>query len=186
MRALHLGLEGPPRYIRNTGATPLTKHLILGIDPGLTGGIALYSMIKHELVFVKAMPVKATHQKHHAPIDLKAIARFIDPYTSRIRFAAIEDVHSMPNNGPVQAFKFGFATGLLHGICETLGLKVLPVSPAVWKCALNLGKNKKQSLALAQKLFPKDSEEFLLSKDDGKAEAALIARYVANSLPVRG
>ena len=99
-----------------------------------------------------------------------------------IRFAVIEDVSSMPGEGVVSVFRFGYNAGVLLGVLQALDIKVLRVKPSVWKPALGLSSDKKKSLALAKKRFPRYSHHFSRAKDDGRAEAALIAHFASESL----
>lgn len=161
---------------------------ILGIDPGLTGGIALYSMTNRKLLFVKAMPPNPARRTLplQPPLDLKAISRIIEPFSDTIRFAAIEGVHSMPGQGVASTYTFGLVTGMMYGVCTGLGLKTLTVQADVWKSALNLSNMKTKSIAMAKARFPKFESEFEGKGADGRAEAALIAEYVAMAFSWKG
>ena len=83
----------------------------------------------------------------------------------------------MPGQGVVSTFNFGYNAGILLGVLEAHRLTVLKVKPNVWKCNMGLDRNKNTSIALAKKKFPDYSSYFKRAKDDGRAEAALIAWY---------
>ena len=83
----------------------------------------------------------------------------------------------MPKDGAVQAFAFGKATGGVLGVLAGLEVPTLEVRPAVWKVLMGVPADKNTSRAMAQKLFPRYAEKFKRVKDDGRAEAALMAQY---------
>lgn len=93
------------------------------------------------------------------------------------KFAAIEDVHSMPDQGIASTFRFGYSAGIIMGVLQALEIPVLRVKPSVWKASLNLSADKSRSLSLAKKLYPRYADLFKRKKDDGRAEALLIAHF---------
>lgn len=101
--------------------------------------------------------------------------------------AAIELVSSMPRQAG--AFNFGRSAGVVHGVLGAMGVPMELVSPNVWKGATGLRKlvgetqdqNKTRARELASKLWPSNVAEFKRVKDDGRAEAALLARQYVNS-----
>lgn len=146
--------------------------MIIGIDPGFSGAIAFLN--KNKLI-VMDLPLRKIMDR--TQINARILTITIQSCLSEISFAAIEDVHSMPEQGIASTFRFGYNAGILLGVLEALNIKVLRVKPAVWKGGLGLDADKKKSLILARKLFPHNSSDFQRFKDDGRAEAALIAYY---------
>jgi hypothetical protein len=157
---------------------------IIAIDPGLTGAIA--TLVDGRL-HVADMPVytvrKATRVNLH---DLAAIitnARTLGAYD-----ALVEHVGSMPKQGVASAFNFGFTTGAIHGILAALGMESHTVAPPQWRFGVGLPHNpkatKKQrkaaSRARAIELFPDYAHLFARAKDDGRADAALMAWWHVN------
>lgn len=103
-----------------------------------------------------------------------------------ITFAVIEDVGAMTyidasgkkrGQGAQASFNFGFGAGVLHGVLAALAIRVYAVKPATWKLAFGLSSNKNESRALATKVFPEAAILFSRAKDDGRAEAALLAEF---------
>lgn len=163
-----------------------TERRIVGIDPGASGAIAylrLYGLTPMEF-HVWDMPTTliAVSGKNRRRIDINALFNLpvFDPSHQTIWMdeAWVEDVHSMPTDGPVQAFSFGFATGLIHGVLHGWDMEPRTVAPAVWKGAMGVTKDKATSIARAKAVLPKWADQFTKSKD-GRAEAALIAVYGA-------
>jgi len=62
------------------------------------------------------------------------------------------------------------------------GYEVYYVTPAVWKKHFKLSKNKGVSRSLACQRFPEAADQFTRVKDDGRAEAGLIALYGAERI----
>lgn len=148
---------------------------IAGIDPGFTGAIAFLS---DSSLSVYDLPIKKIMNKKQ--VCGKQLTKLFKKHA--VDICVIEDVHSMPDQGVASTFTFGYNAGILLGVAEALGIKVLKVKPAAWKSALNLSKDKKKSLALAIKLFPEYKDLFKRAKDDGRAEAALLAYLIKKQL----
>ena len=154
---------------------------ILGIDPGLGGAMAIYST--KSFICVHDIP-----RSIDSGIDAVALAALVDRLNRaypRIT-AVVERVSSMPRQAG--AFAFGLSTGIIHGCLASAGIPFELVSPSVWKAKMGLTKfpdetyaeNKTRARALATQLFPALAPQFKRVKDDGRAEALLLAVYYAN------
>lgn len=156
------------------------RSLILGVDPGYKGALALYDMHSQTLVSVTDMPVKMytlSSGKRRHEIDKQELAWFLDLNRDLIRAAIIEEVGAMPGDGGVGLFNFGFSTGVVHGMIAANLIPITTVKPTVWKINMGLSNSKIISLQKAQALFPSHHTSFIRKKDDGRAEAALLAKY---------
>ena len=149
---------------------------VLGIDPGISGAFAITD---NDVISIMDMPVKQIAGKKH--VDGEAISRWLADHKMYIDVAVIEDVSSMPGDGVASAFKFGMRTGTVIGLLEAYNIKYIRVKPAVWKAGLGIGRAKGESLDLARRVFP-HTEYFTRQKDDGRAEAALMAHYAIKEL----
>lgn len=159
----------------------------LGVDPGLDGAIALFDLDHPEHSSVFSMPTM-TRNKHRV-IDPSALASsvhcLISGKADHEILGVIENVHSRPRQAG--AFNFGLSTGIVHGILAAFNIDFVLVAPTAWKPALGLSlrpnetpaENKTRSRILAAKTFPHLAEAFSRVKDDGRAEALLIATYQA-------
>ena len=58
-------------------------------------------------------------------MDREAVAFLLEPFTSDIRLAVVEAVHSMPGEGVSSVFWFGAAWGELLGLLSALGIRTL-------------------------------------------------------------
>ena len=65
----------------------------------------------------------------------------------------------------------------LKGALAWRSVPMFEVRPAEWKAALNLGTSKSASRERAMMQWPDDADQWRRARDDGRAEAALIAWY---------
>lgn len=148
--------------------------MILGIDPGLNGAIAWVSDDGH-LIGVADMPtVEVVGKKKVSPQMLVAMLEDYDD----VKMVAIEDVHALPGQGVTSMFNFGYSAGILAGVCAGLRMPMSFYRPAVWKRAAGVPADKGAARQMAQRFWP-GCRDFDRAKDDGRAEAALLARWVA-------
>jgi crossover junction endodeoxyribonuclease RuvC len=147
--------------------------IVLGIDPGLSGGVAVVDSRSMEIVIGMRVPVFKWRTKKL--IDVPVLHDFLSGVS--IDTAVIENVGSMPGQGHVGAFTFGRATGAIEGLAMLLTPKVEWVTPQKWKKHFGLSKDKQASIDTAKKIFG-DSYRWQFKADDGIAEAALMARWL--------
>jgi len=142
--------------------------MIIGVDPGLSGAIALIA--EHgDLVEVHDMPV----------VDgLVSSALLANLIRGRgVDVAVVEQVSARPGQGVSSMFKFGRSLGVVEGVLSTLGVPVVYVTPGKWKKAMGLSSDKELSRRRAIDRWPDRAASFARKKDDGRAEAALLAEY---------
>tara|TARA_R110000782_G_scaffold47660_2_gene104696 strand:- start:300 stop:776 length:477 start_codon:yes stop_codon:yes gene_type:complete len=151
--------------------------LIYGIDPGFTGAIALYwpnspyeSNLEVYDMPVMKNPKGKTIINPHGILDILA-------NEGGKSLAVVERVHSMPGQGISSAFRFGEGYGHLQMACAACKLPTKYVTPASWKKHFQLSRSKKLSRSLAIQRFPNQAGLFARAKDDGRAEAALLALF---------
>jgi crossover junction endodeoxyribonuclease RuvC len=150
--------------------------VIIGIDPGFSGAIALYDPDARSLV-VHDMPV-SPGTKGRTDLLLGVLFDLLDvPPTD----AWVESVSAMPNQGVTSMFRFGQTVGAIHMAVAARGHAMRLVSPAKWKRHFCLVKAKGAARGLAAQRFPAEAHLFSRVKDDGRAEAALIALYGAST-----
>lgn len=157
---------------------------VLGIDPGLSGAIALLDIRTKEPHVIYDMP---THEiKGKRKIDLYKLVHLIEVNALHTKYAFIEDVGAGVFTGPgekkrkqgaVSAFNFGNAHGIATGIVASFMIPIYFVKPAVWKLSMGLSRDKDASRQKASHLFPKHSNKWSRKCDDGRAEALLLAVF---------
>lgn len=147
--------------------------LTLGIDPGLTGAVAVLDA-DGQPELVADLPV--IRDCSLAWIDGAALqSMLLDALRGRPCRAILERVSSSPQQGVASAFTFGVGFGSILATLQTLRLPLELVTPAAWKAAMGLSRDKRASLDKARLLFP--TTDLHLQKHDGRAEALLLAYY---------
>lgn len=157
------------------------ERYVVGIDPGFGGAIAVYSQDDGVLDGVYPMPLKENLANTRGYIDAAKICDLLHPIALDIKRVVIERVNASPQMGVTSAFRFGEGFGTLVGVIGAMRLPLLYAYPAVWKAAMGLSSNKKDSQAKAIALFPAWEATFKRSRSSADfAEAALLAWYGAD------
>ena len=157
---------------------------IIGIDPGANGAVAILDANTHDLVQVFDMPsmeitVGGKTKKRVAPYLLADELRLYNVHGTR---AIVEQVSAMPGQGVSSMFAFGEAFGLARGVLAGMAIPTELVTPAKWKRDLKVNPGKDGARMLACTLYPRHAGEFKRVKDDGRAEATLIAHWLRVSI----
>ena len=147
----------------------------VGIDPGLTGAVAVLSPTG-DLVAVYDMPIQATTTGRRE-INAAALADIMRLYPGVA--VTIERVGARPGEGAVGAFSFGHGFGSVLAVLATLGHPVRLVQPAVWKrwAGIPAGAPKDAAVAVAARLVPTAAPHMTLKKHHGRADAVLLAAH---------
>ena len=140
--------------------------MICGIDPGAKGAIAL--LYNDGRAFVYDMPMLG---KEVNASEVASIFREFKP-----KYVWLEQVNSF-GMGRTSAYNFGQGVGILKGVMATLEIPYTLITPQKWKKHFGLSKEKDHSRLLATRLYPSMADQFARKKDDGRAEAILIAKY---------
>lgn len=152
--------------------------IILGIDPGLSGALALYDT-SEQTVEVFDMPVLelVRNGKKKGEVSAQALANLLAG--RGIKAAYLERVNAMPGQGVTSVFSFGRSTGIVEGILAAYDIPTTLVTPQAWQKAVGQRAGKDGSRERAMQLFPAQVGLFQRKKDDGRSDAALIAYYGA-------
>ncbi len=169
--------------------------MILGVDPGFKGAMALYNPATKTCEGIFDMPLyPSAGRVKKNELDITSLAIWLGLHAPSIDFAVIEKVHAMTymdargetrGQGAKSSFEFGRSTGIVQGVIATYHIQTYMVAPAVWKAGMNLSANKQESLDKAIALFPNDRVKFLRKKDDGRAEALLLAVFASKFIRQR-
>jgi len=144
----------------------------VGIDPGLTGAIVCLDP-EARIVAIADMPSLDGKVSGSLLADILREAHVRPDETTVV----VENVHTMPGQGVASGFKFGRTVGVIDGVTGALGLPTVYVSPQVWKRKMGLSSDKKACRGRAIDMWPSWRAWFGRAKDDGRAEAALIAYH---------
>lgn len=148
---------------------------ILGVDPGGSGAIAL---LAGGAVRVADMPTFSVTRGKSAKLEVDALALYDMIRVWAPTHCYFEQVGGIPGQSAPAAFNFGRACGLAEAVVKVSGVRIVTVPPATWKRRMGLiGGGKDDARAMATRLWPAAAAEFRRKKDDGRAEAALLAEY---------
>ena len=148
----------------------------LGVDPGASGAIGV---LQEDGVLLRVidMPVielkvgKAMKRR----VSPELLAHELAPYAGAVAF--LEQVSAMPGQGVSSMFAFGESYGIVKGVLAALGMGTHLVTPGAWKKSMGLNAGKDGSRAKAIQMWPERVSDFKRVKDDGRAEACLIAEF---------
>ena len=121
--------------------------MILGIDPGLSGGLGIYD---GQIMFVADLPTFGTGTQR--AVDCSALADIVR--ARGVTQAFVEAVHAMPKQGVSSSFQFGEALGAVRGVLGALSIPIHLVSPSRWKKTLGLTADKELCRRRAIELWP--------------------------------
>lgn len=160
----------------------------VGVDNGLSGGLAAYS--DTGILTVAPMPIitMSTKTGHKNEYDIPAIIQWFSSLTEPVRMVVLEKAHAFPGMSAQSTFANGRNVGIMEGILAALKLPYVVVHSKTWQKKVFEGirhdDTKQASILVAQRLFPGIS--FLPSDrskkaSDGMTDAALMA-YYGNSI----
>ena len=165
----------------------------LGIDPGISGAVALLlpngSVRFWDTPSIKTGGKRDYDGMHMQEILLEALDRAVDaenlPEGTNVEplglhlHVYIERAQAMPKQGVTSMFNYGKGFGLWLGLLIGIGIPYTLVSPRRWKAVMlsDMPKDKGASLLRVKQLFPQCASQLQLVKDHNKAEALLIAAY---------
>lgn len=154
--------------------------LYLGIDPGASGALCFFEPDKGVVDIVDMPTVRVKRgsglKTEISPQMLASVVRARQPDK-----AVLERVGAMPGQGVSSMFQFGRGVGMVEGVIGCLALPLTYVSPVVWQRAVNTRGGKDASRARAAELLPAYAHLFIRKKDDGRADAALLAWWLATT-----
>ena len=151
---------------------------IIGIDPGLSGGIAILDDLK--IFDIYDMPIMSEGKKNKNQLNSAQLVNIIKKniILNGDTFLIVEQVSAMPGQGVTSMFNFGQTFGSIKGICAALNLPIFFVRPAKWKKHFDLiNSSKDASRTKVIEMYPSISPRLSKKKDVNKADAILIARY---------
>lgn len=172
--------------------------IIIGIDPGLTGALALITAQGVQAILDIPVMVRSQSRvrkkdgqmrdKITNQVNASALTEILREWTAGADkteiHVYIEKCQAMPGKikgsdkaqSSAGTFSLGLSAGIVEGVVAARGLPHTLVHPATWKAAMKLnGKDKNEVRAHAIRLYPAASLHRV--KDHNRAEALLIAKY---------
>ena len=153
---------------------------IIGIDPGLSGAIAILE--NNKVLNIFDMPVMSEGKKNKRQLNSALLSNLIKENIGNAEVAiVVEQVNAMPGQGVTSMFNFGQTFGAIKGICAALELPIFFVRPSKWKKHFDLiNSSKDSSRTKVIEMYPKMSN-LLSKKDVNKSDAILIARFFSET-----
>ncbi len=161
------------------------SNFIVGIDPGLSGAIAFLDPISGRLL-VEDMPTLPARKGGGLELDRAALARTFD--RTDLRHVFLELVGTRRNQGAGQTLRTGRNAGIVEGVVVANYHPLDIIAPVTWKRRMGLPsglgdrERKAAARARASALMPRYADLWARAKDDGRAEAVLLALYGARHL----
>lgn len=163
---------------------------VIAIDPGLTGALALFE-VDNERPFgtydlkieVADMPVSVGSSKGTVKneVDAAGLTNLLKRWLStagHVSAVVVERVAAMPGQGVASMLSLGDSRGVVRGVVQALGLRMVDVTPQKWKKGMGLiGKDKDASRTLALRLYPRLADKLARKKDHGRADATMLGQY---------
>jgi crossover junction endodeoxyribonuclease RuvC len=157
---------------------------VLGIDPGIAGGLAIVEIDNGTATrLIDCIDIPTVGVKAKERVDVLAVRKWLETYQPD--HAVIERGQAMPRQGASSGYKYGRSVGSLEATVTLLEIPLTIVEPTAWKKFHGLqgcGGDKEASRQRALQLFPSTHALLARKMDHGRAEAALIARYGAEAL----
>jgi crossover junction endodeoxyribonuclease RuvC len=161
-----------PELAALLGGYAMRRGGILGVDPGLTGALALY---RAGTWMFMDMPIvgDAKHHEINGP-ELCKWLREQQPEHAYVEFAA-----ARPGQGVSSMFRFGVTYGATKMALAASGVPYTIITPVRWKAGVGIpaGSDKEASRLRALQLFPDQAANLGRKKDHARADALLLAHY---------
>ena len=155
---------------------------IIGIDPGLSGAIAILENKKVLKIF--DMPVMSEGKKNKRQLNSAQLVNIVKENINNNEEIAVvvEQVNAMPGQGVTSMFNFGQTFGAIKGVCAALSLPIYFVRPSKWKKHFELiNSSKDASRTKVIEMYPHLSDQLSKKKDVNKSDAILIARFFSDT-----
>lgn len=155
----------------------------IGIDPGVSGAIALWDADDQTLSIEDMPTFTITRGKKSVRIvNTIELWRILDRYRdSDTKLCMIEQTQAQHGSdqkrGYAQLMDFGFNVGIAYAALKITLAPTEQVVSSIWKRSMQVTAVKDSSRHKASQLMPMFSHFWRLAKDHNRAEAALIARY---------
>ena len=152
---------------------------VLGIDPGLSGALALLGPDGEVLKLIDMPTLKVV--KSRREIDAHTLLEFIEHIWKEYGMwkCVLENPGVRPGQGASSGVKTGIGWGIIYGLLVAEGVSIERVSPQKWQKAvlgkIDKGTSKDRSRAKAQELFP--LADLGKRKSQDRSDALLMAWF---------
>lgn len=163
----------------NVDEEKLKPQIVIGIDPGIHGGIA--AIESGEVIFSAITPTYLG-KPNWKDYDIEAMCIMLKRFDTNNSVVYLEKVSGWAGKGALGMFNFGRGVGMWEAIISLLGFRVVRVLPFDWQKIVYKDQtkiNKDTGARIAKKLFPGvDLTPGKIRKPhDGITDAIMIALY---------
>lgn len=154
-------------------------NTFIGIDPGMSGGIAVLS--PNGCLSVRILPFvdrELDHRELHGWLETLTL-----DYPDETKpIVYVEKISAMPGQGVSSMWTFGYVTGQLHMFVRMLDIPMKLVTPQAWKKMILAGTAKDKQAAIEHCINAYPHNSFLATSrshkpHDGICDATCIAEY---------
>ena len=155
---------------------------MIGIDPGLSGAIAILE--NNKVLNIFDMPVMSEGKKNKRQLNSAQLVSLLKDNMEHNEeiVVVVEQVNAMPGQGVTSMFNFGQTFGAIKGVCAALELPIFFVRPSKWKKHFELiNSSKDASRTKVIEMYPILSNQLAKKKDVNKSDAILIGRFYSET-----
>ena len=155
---------------------------IIGIDPGLSGAIAVLK--NNKVLNLFEIPVMSEGKKNKRQLNSAQLVKLLKEniLENDEVSVVVEQVNAMPGQGVTSMFNFGQTFGAIKGVCAALNLPIFFVRPSKWKKHFELiNSSKDASRTKVIEMYPSIANQLKKKKDVNKSDAILIARFYSET-----
>jgi Holliday junction resolvasome RuvABC endonuclease subunit len=156
--------------------TAASNNRILGVDPGVHGGLAIIANDGNVPQVIAAIDVPLVGVKAKERVDVIALQEWLLQHGPDL--ALIERAQSMPRQGSSSTFKYARAVGAIETAIMLCGIPIEIIEASGWKRHFQLhGGDKEGARQRALLMFPSAHDLLARRRDHNRAEALLIAVF---------
>jgi len=162
----------------------MTYRLVLGIDPGITGAIALLADGEFvDFIDIPSVPRRTKGNEISGRVLSERLDEELAKHPGAYCIGVIERIGIRPKQSASATSNFGETYGVLKGILAHARIDFIVVQSSQWKRDLNLlapkdeevDKNASRIAAISK--FPIAADKLKRVKDHNRADALLIAHW---------
>ena len=139
---------------------------IIGIDPGLSGAIAILE--NNKVLNIFDIPVMTEGKKNKRQLNSALLVNLLKENINKEEeevAVVVEQVNAMPGQGVTSMFNFGQTFGAIKGICAALEFPIYFVRPSKWKKHFELiNSSKDASRTKVIQMYPNLSKDLTKKK----------------------
>lgn len=159
--------------------------IYVAIDPGITGAVAILRGSEAVVYDTPTAAVSGTGKREYLATAMRDLLALVPPQSARVVIEEpqvytgrkVKDGGEKSGASAGSALKQGRGVGLWEGLCAGLGLPYEFVHPNTWTRQMNVTREKGARRVAAARLFPALAQQLARVKDDGRADALLIAEW---------